>query len=70
MGVVSVQLKNFKSKSILIKKRLEITGIIRYTIYSKLLINIMEGCEMAQCGCGNTQNPQGQCDGSHAKGGK
>ena len=32
-----------------------------------LYISIMELKDRPKCGCGNTQNPEGYCDGSHNK---
>jgi CDGSH-type Zn-finger protein len=43
---------------------------MQYTKDSKLFLISKGVLRMGQCGCGNTQNAQGQCDGSHAKGGK
>lgn len=39
----------------------------RRLIKSKMVKQLVEHINKSDCGCGNTQDLQGKCDGSHAK---
>ena len=41
--------------------------IFVYTNIVGIFVKIVMKIQKPKCGCGNTQNPEGFCDGSHSK---